>query len=513
MAVNEGVNGAGFKMCPDMPFISQDPTTPQNYIIDHQGERDYMNTRTETSYQRQMDLYGYSIFPHSDGGWPGSCYCHPGCERMRHKFSEAFMDEPKNLCCADWAVAEVKFCTDDGQFDLPCGEEMRDMFGTFTYLPTPFEFTSSLPKMITSSWTMHGCAGSCQRTAGCTRFNLKGSSCELLFPDYLGKSVFEAITGDESAAKQSGILTEVCQPFPWADTYTKTTEVLCKFRTPGWTPESLFAAFVERNDMDSDATLNEWKQFVSPTVSKSWIITLKINIPNPNKPDLVLTTFDVVTFVRKGKDDRRRRSDDFDEDFAVDADLIEKLQTALNLPTDVEFIETVSIKESLVKTDGDVQVSKCSADGRCSCTDATEENEEGECVVSCSSNKNEKSIKDTTYDVQEFFNSQSDMSAKRKRKVGHVVRTMGKIMKMKKRRCARITTPISENIAGKKCDFGGFITYSSGNDAMNSLCRAVVQYQNEIHKGCNKNIKRIGRLQKRCEKFTDFNWLLDEEEY
>ena len=234
--------------------------------------------------------------------------------------------------------------------------------------------------------------------------------------------MFEAITGDDSAAKQSGILTEVCQPFPWADTYTKKSEVICKFRTPGWTPESLFTAFLERNDMATDATLNEWKQFVSPSVSKSWIITLKIDIPNPNEPNLVLTTFDVITFVRKGKDDRRRRSDDFDEDFSVDAELIEKLQTALNLPADVEFIETVSIKQSLVKTDGDVEVSSCSADGSCSCTDSTEENEEGECVVTCSMDKVEKSIKDTTYDVQEFFNNQSDMSAKRKRQVGLVFR-------------------------------------------------------------------------------------------
>ena len=82
---------------------------------------------------------------------------------MIRKFSESFSSEPKNECCPDWPVAEVKFCTDDGQFDLPCGEEMRDMFGTFTYLQTPFEFTSSVPKMIQTSSSMHGCAGSCQR--------------------------------------------------------------------------------------------------------------------------------------------------------------------------------------------------------------------------------------------------------------------------------------------------------------------------------------------------------------
>ena len=55
MAVNEGSKAAGFKMCPDMPFITQDPTTPQNYILDTEAEREYMNIRTDTSYQQQMD--------------------------------------------------------------------------------------------------------------------------------------------------------------------------------------------------------------------------------------------------------------------------------------------------------------------------------------------------------------------------------------------------------------------------------------------------------------------------
>ena len=117
MAVKEGSKAAGFKMCPDMPFITRDPRNPQNYIKNMREEQEYIdtsrywqawnfandttviltNTSTNTSYMQQMDrklnetmlfiycrlVYGYSkATVNSNGGVPGSCACHPGCERM-----------------------------------------------------------------------------------------------------------------------------------------------------------------------------------------------------------------------------------------------------------------------------------------------------------------------------------------------------------------------------------------------------------------------------------------------
>ena len=55
MAEKEGSKAAGFKMCPDMPFVTQDLTNPDNYIVDVQAANEYLNITTDTSYQRRMD--------------------------------------------------------------------------------------------------------------------------------------------------------------------------------------------------------------------------------------------------------------------------------------------------------------------------------------------------------------------------------------------------------------------------------------------------------------------------
>ena len=58
IVANEGSKASGFKMCPDMPFITQDPTTPQNYFWDVFEEIEYMHARDEsadTDYRPEMD--------------------------------------------------------------------------------------------------------------------------------------------------------------------------------------------------------------------------------------------------------------------------------------------------------------------------------------------------------------------------------------------------------------------------------------------------------------------------
>jgi len=295
------------------------------------------------------------------------------------------------------------------------------------------------------------CAEKCAETAGCTRFNVYETSCELLLPSYLYKS-----TPPPSDWVESGVLSPNCGPFPWADDMALVTEILCEFRAPGWTTESLLAAFLAENGVDATTPIGHWKTDGSWNWSTSQIITAEVTIPNSNSPNLVLTRFEITTWSRREIEDRRRRDTSISDDFlSLDAEIRGLLQSQLKMPNGVEFIQTTSISSKTKITRNGAEVAECQPTysraireagpttttstttsttsytfqsttsfpatpaQSCTCINGATESPTGECEIhSCDKSTVDGSINDTINAVKISVDNDADLGRRRTRQAG-----------------------------------------------------------------------------------------------
>ena len=372
-----------------------------------------------------------------------ACICAEGCDKLLYDGNIV------NKCCYDWPQVAAAHCNNVDQ-NPTCGEQTNSKFGNpVKWVPKAVESKSTTPSVVITG-VIYSCATECVHTAGCYRFNSYGSgedaSCELLLPDWSFVS-----TPPPSDWVTSGALSSSCTEFPFTDDVALVTELLCTFRAVGWTKASLTAAFLNANGVDAATPIGYWLTESTWDWAKSQLITAEVSTPFSD-PNLVLTNFEITTWIRTKKENRRRRDTSIPDDIlSLDSEMRALLQSQLRIPNGVEFVDTISITSKVKTTRNGVEVGDCQPTAynlgvdttsstttsttayfgttppfttppklyECECKNGAVENDEtGECEFQefCKKNIVKNSINGAISNIRLSFENDSDWTRRRVRK-------------------------------------------------------------------------------------------------